>query len=71
MGKGNTSKSGTWSFASMCMVVCFNSQWRSVVIGTVSCISSLFLLFLTIGYQDVIVGHVASHIEAKGCYQYR
>ena len=73
MGKSNTQKGvvGVWSFAKMCLVVCFKSQWRSVVIGTVSCLSSLFLLFLTIGYQDVIVGHLEAKIANKGCYEYR
>ena len=75
MGKhfSKKSKSGYWSsFATnMCMVVCFNSQWRSVVIGTVSCISSLFILFLTIGYQQTIVDHIESHAARMGCYEYR
>ena len=73
MGKSNAQKGfvGVWSFAKMCLVVCFNSQWRSVVIGTVSCLSSLFLLFLTVGYQDVIVGHLEAKIANKGCYEYR
>ena len=38
-------------------VVCFNSQWRSVVVGLVSTFVSLFILFLTIGYSDDIDGH--------------
>merc|ERR1712062_248309 len=72
MGKGSTQKGvvGVRSFAKMCMVVCFNSQWRSVVIGTVSCLSSLFLLFLTIGYEDVIMVHLESKAAHKGCYEY-
>ena len=35
----------------MC-VVCFNSQWRSVLIGSSSAIISLFLILTTVVYKD-------------------
>ena len=54
----------------MC-VLCFNSQWRSVVVGIVSCVISLFLLFLTIGYNDVIQDHLESKLAAKRCYRFQ
>ena len=69
--KGTTKGGGNWSSTNMCVVICFNSQWRSVVIGTVSCIFSLFLLFLTIGYQDMIEHKIDSRIASKNCHQYR
>ena len=51
-------------------VVCFNSQWRSVVVGLVSTFVSLFILFLTIGYSDVIDGHLDNRIANKKCYYF-
>ena len=76
MGKDKASTKGTKggdvrTSTNMCVVICFNSQWRSVVIGTVSCIFSLFLLFLTIGYQDMIENKIASRIVENNCYHFR
>ena len=53
----------------MC-VICFNSQWRSVVVGLVSGFVSLFILFLSMGYRDVISGHFDHKLDHKKCYHY-
>lgn len=50
----------------MC-VLCFNSQWRSVVIGTVSVVICLFLLLTSIAYQDQIQDHFKRRLEAEEC----
>ena len=50
----------------MC-VLCFNSQWRSVVIGTVSSVLSLLLLLLTIGAKDVIQDHCKRKLLEQNC----
>ena len=52
----------------MC-VLCFNSQWRSVVIGTVSSVFCLLLLFITIGAKDVILQHCRQKLEERDCIQ--
>ena len=38
----------------MC-VICFNSQWRSVVIGTISGVITLLSLLLSLAYHDQIL----------------
>jgi hypothetical protein len=53
----------------MC-VLCFNSQWRSVVIGTVSTVLSLSILLFTIGYYDQIIQHLANKVAEKRCYTF-
>ena len=50
----------------MC-VLCFNSQWRSVVIGTVSSVFSLLILLVTIGAHDIIVQHCMQRLEERNC----
>jgi hypothetical protein len=37
-------------FRIMC-VLCFNSQWRSVVIGLSSAVMSLLILLVSVGYR--------------------
>ena len=50
----------------MC-VLCFNSQWRSVVIGTVSVLLSLAVFLVTwAGHQDIRV-HLRVLIEKHHC----
>ena len=44
----------------MC-VLCFNSQWRSVLIGAASAASTLIALFVTLAYHDAI----GLQLEAK------
>lgn len=53
----------------MC-VLCFNSQWRSVVIGTVSSVIALLLLLFSIGYKDSINAHLETKVAAKRCYSF-
>ena len=50
----------------MC-VLCFNSQWRSVLIGSVAASFSLLLLLLTAAYKDSILGHFEDRLRAEGC----
>ena len=52
--------------AKMC-VLCFNSQWRSVVIGTVSCVLCLLILFATIAYKDQLQYHIVRRLQAENC----
>ena len=50
----------------MC-VLCFNSQWRSVVIGTVSSVVCLLILLTTVAYQDPIEFHFMKRLKAENC----
>ena len=50
----------------MC-VLCFNSQWRSVVIGTVSSVLSLAVILGTLAYHEDILLHLESKLQEKRC----
>ena len=50
----------------MC-VLCFNSQWRSVVIGTVSSVFSLAVILGTLAYHEDILQHLESKLQEKRC----
>ena len=53
----------------MC-VLCFNSQWRSVLVGLVSGVASLLILVLSMGYQDGITDYLNHKLVHKKCYHY-
>ena len=50
----------------MC-VICFNSQWRSVVIGTISGVITLLSLLFTIGYHDRILDYLKTNAPENEC----
>ena len=50
----------------MC-VLCFNSQWRSVVIGTASLVLSLAVILGTLAYHEDILQHLESKLQEKRC----
>ena len=51
----------------MC-VLCFNSQWRSVVIGSVSTGLSLLILLTSLAYHSQVRDHLASRVREQKCY---
>ena len=52
----------------MC-VLCFNSQWRSVVIGSVSTGLSLLILLTSLAYHSQVSLHLATKVQEQKCYQ--
>ena len=50
----------------MC-VICFNSQWRSVVIGTISGVITLLSLLFTLGYHDHILVYLKTNTPENEC----
>jgi len=50
----------------MC-VICFNSQWRSVVIGTISGVITLLSLLFTLGYHDRILVYLKTNTPENEC----
>ena len=50
----------------MC-VICFNSQWRSVVIGTISGVITLLSLLFTLGYHDQILVYLKTNTLENDC----
>ena len=50
----------------MC-VICFNSQWRSVVIGTFSGVITLLTLLFTLAYNERILVYLKTNTPENDC----